>query len=398
MPAKTILVGICGGVAAYKALEVVSGLKKAGHCVRVVMTEAAQRFVEPATFAAVSGAPVLTTLWQEGAGEDLYPHLYPSTRADFFLLIPATANSIAKIAHGLGDEILSTACLSLPASCLKVFCPAMNVEMWNNPAVRDNVARLEARGWIRLGPEEGLLACGMSGPGRLREPADILRDLFHRLDTPKPLAGKTLLILSGPTREHLDPVRFLGNSSSGLMGKALAEEAIHQGAQIRFVTGPVARENLPRGVELHAVTSAEEMLAAARAALPGCDAVLFAAAVADYRPAQYSEAKLSKSGSGLKLDFVPNPDIAATLCRERPHPFTAIGFALQSHDGERLARGKLDAKGLDAIVLNAPDSLGADDGQFSFLARDAGDFEIWGRIPKRNAARKILERISLPIA
>lgn len=394
MTPRTVLVGICGGVAAYKALEVVSSLKKAGHSVRVVMTAAARRFVEPGTFAAVSGAPVLTTLWQEGAGEDLYPHLYPSTRADLFLLLPATANSIAKIAHGLGDEILSTACLSLPASCLKVFCPAMNVEMWRNPAVQANVATLESRGWIRLGPEDGLLACGMIGPGRLTEPADILQELNKHLDAPRPLAGKTLLILSGPTREHLDPVRFLGNSSSGLMGKALAEEAIRQGAHVRFVTGPVSRENLPAGAELHPVTSAEDMLAAARAALPGCDAAIFAAAVADYRPARYSEAKLNKSASGLNVELLPNPDIAATLCRERPHPFTAIGFALQSHDGEQYAREKLEAKGLDGIVLNAPDSLGADDGDFSFLAKDSVDFERWGRLSKQETARRILNSLA----
>lgn len=394
MRSRTILVGICGGVAAYKALDVVSNLAKQGHHVRVMMTDAARHFVEPTAFAAVSGNPVLTTLWQDGTGEDLYPHLYPSTQADLCLILPATANSLAKIAHGFGDDLLSTACLSLPATCAKVFCPAMNVEMWRNSVVQDNVRALESRGWLRLGPEDGLLACGMTGPGRLREPADILQDLAPLLSETKALAGKTLLILSGPTHEYLDPVRYIGNASSGLMGKALAEEAIRQGASVRFVAGPIATENLPGNADLHRVTSAEEMLAAAREALPGCDAVIFAAAVADYRPATYSPQKHGKSEGGLHIALTANPDIAATLCRERSHSFTAIGFALQSHDGESYAREKLANKNLDAIVLNAPDSMGATEGTFSYLARSSDSFDTWGRMSKSAAAKKILNTLA----
>jgi len=391
---KTVLVGICGGIAAYKALDVVSGLAEQGHRVRVIMTEAARHFMEPAAFAAASSAPVLTTLWQEGEGEDKFPHLYPSTRADLCIILPATANSLAKIAHGIGDDLLSTACLSLPTACEKVFCPAMNVEMWRNPAVQNNVRILESRGWLRLGPEDGHLACGMTGPGRLREPADILKNLAPLLRETKPLTGKTVLILSGPTREYFDPVRYIGNASSGLMGKALAEEAVRRGAAVRFISGPVSSENLPGGVDLKRVTSAEEMLSAAREALPGIDAVIFAAAVADYRASNYSPQKRAKTGADLQLDLTPNPDIAATLCRDRPHPFQAVGFALQSHDGETYARKKLAAKHLDAIILNAPDSMGAESGSFSCLVNGQEAFTSWGRIPKHAAAKKILDLLA----
>lgn len=393
MKPKTVLVGICGGIAAYKALDVVKGLAKQGHQVRVIMTGAACHFAEPSAFEDASGAPVLTRLWQEGEGEAKFPHLYPSTRADMCIILPATANTLAKIANGLGDDLLSTACLSLPASCEKVFCPAMNVEMWRNTAVQANVRVLESRGWLRLGPEDGPLACGMTGPGRLREPADLLKDLAPLLRGDKPLTGKTVLIVSGPTHEYLDPVRFIGNASSGRMGKALADAARRRGATVKFVTGPVPETNLPAGVELIKVVSACDMLAAAREALSESDAVIFAAAVADYRPADYSAEKRGKSDMLPKIELTPNPDIAATLCTERTHPFFAIGFALQTHDGESLARQKLEAKHLDAIILNAPDSMGAAGGDFRCLSRSLKTFDAWGRIPKRTAAEKILELI-----
>lgn len=394
MSGKTILVGICGGVAAYKALDVVSALTKAGHKVRVAMTEAACQFVNPATFAAVSAAPVLRSLWQEGQGEDLYPHLYPSTRADLCLILPATANTIAKIAYGLGDDLLSTACLSLPPDCTCVFCPSMNSEMWRNPVVQENTARLEARGWLRIGPAEGRLACGVTGPGRLTEPAEILDTVLPLLVSERPLAGKRLLILSGPTHEYLDPVRFLGNASSGLMGKALAETARLLGAEVTLISGPVPAAHLPAGIRTLSVVSAEEMLAAARTEMPRSDAAIFAAAVADYRPARRSPVKESKSEAPV-LTLVTNPDLAATLGREFPRVFR-IGFALQSHDGETCARGKLEAKNLQGIVLNAPDSLGADSGEFHYLAAGAESFTSWGRLSKPEAARRILAQIRLP--
>ncbi|MCC5849579.1 MAG: bifunctional phosphopantothenoylcysteine decarboxylase/phosphopantothenate--cysteine ligase CoaBC [Verrucomicrobia bacterium] len=396
LPSRQILVGICGGVAAYKALDVVSGLRKRGHRVQVVMTEAATRFVQPASFAAVSGSPVLTTLWPDvsrGTLEDHYPHLYPATQTDLFLLIPATANSIGKIARGMGDDLLSTCCLSLPASCAKLFCPAMNVEMWHNPIVQGNVRALESEGWTRLGPDAGHLACGMTGEGRLREPGAILEEIDRHFMEAQRLSGKTVLILSGPTHEHLDPIRYLGNPSSGKMGKALAEAARRQGAKVAFVTGPVPETNLPEGVALHPVVSAQEMLDTARSLLADCDAVIYAAAVADFRPATRSDSKLPKAEQALDIRLLPNPDIAATLNREKKPGVTAIGFALQTHDGESHAREKLANKGLDGIVLNAPDSLGAPSGTFHYLAKGGDTFEHWGTLDKTRAARNILAKI-----
>lgn len=398
MDPKNILVGVCGGVAAYKALDVVSALRKEGHAVRVVMTEAATRFVQPAAFTAVSGAPARVDMWAESTSPDLeahYPHLYPATRADLFLLLPATANSIAKIAHGQGADLLGTCCLSLPPACHKVFCPSMNVEMWNNPMVRANVRTLEAAGWQRLGPEDGHLACGMTGAGRLREPADILRDLRERLHGEPSLSGKRVLILSGPTREHLDPIRFIGNPSSGLMGKALAERAVTLGAEAVMVTGPVPDDHLPRHprCRVERVVGALDMLEAARKALPEVDAVIYVAAVADYRPESVHARKLPKQPEPFQITLVPNPDLAATLNAEKPEHVFAIGFALQTHDGERQARRKLTAKGLDGIVLNYPDSMGAAGGRFQYLARGSDAFDDWGAIDKPAAARHILAKI-----
>ncbi len=395
MNRKTVLVGVCGGVAAYKALDVISGLRKDGHEVRVVVTEAAKRFVGKEALAAVSGAAVLDTLWPEGGKEmeELFPHLYPSTRADLFVLLAATANTIAKIAHGFGSDVLSTCVLSLPQKCVRVFAPAMNVEMWANARVRANVEALEREGWIRLGPASGVLACGTVGEGRMMEPMEILGELRTRLDGERPLAGKTLLILSGPTHEHLDPIRYIGNPSSGLMGRALAEVALSLGARVVFVSGPVPEANLPRGAEIHRVTSALEMLAAARVALPEANAVVFAAAVADYRPAQVSGTKLPKREDSFDLRLVPNPDLAATLRAEMRPGVCSIGFALQTHDGQEQARGKLRRKGFDGIVLNGPDSLGAVGGTFSWLGRNQAAFENWGPLSKHETAQKILRKV-----
>lgn len=401
MSEKTILVGISGGVAAYKALDVVSDLRKQGHRVHVVMTEAATRFVTPTTFAAVSGHPVAHSMWPDPSAPTLegqYPHLYPATEADVFLLLPATANTISKIAHGEGSDLLSTCALSLPAHCHRIFCPSMNFEMWNNVFVQENVHKLEYEGWLRLGPESGHLACGMTGAGRLKEPSEILAEIKDILDRPLPLAGQQVLIVSGPTREHLDPIRFIGNPSSGLMGKALAEHAAHLGASVQFVTGPVPNDHLPEhpSCSIHRVVGALEMLEMARTQLAESKAVIYVAAVADYRPTTTSDKKLPKSETSLTLELVPNPDISATLNAEKSEDTFAIGFALQTHDGEAHARKKLEKKALDGIVLNYPDSLGAAEGHFSYLAKDADSFVEWGGIGKREVARRILEQLPLP--
>lgn len=394
-----MLAGICGGVAAYKAIDVVSRLRKAGAEIHVAMSDAAREFVTPLTFGAVSGQPVLTTLFprdEQAAGDARYPHLYPATRADLFVLMPATADIVAKIARGEGSDLISTCALSLPATCHRVFCPSMNVEMWHQPVVQENVRLLENRGWVRIGPDAGLLACGMEGAGRMSEPAEIADVLLGLRARSRQLAGRRVLIISGPTREHFDPVRYIGNPSTGKMGKALAEEALAAGAEVDFVSGPVAEEHLPRGprLKVHRVISAQEMLEAARAVYAGADIVVYAAAVADYRPAEYHAEKLPKQTGELVLRLQATPDVSATLNAARRPGQVTIGFALQTHDGLAKAEDKLTRKGLDGIVLNGLDALGGESGTYTFIARSkdgAPAVASWGELGKRACARRILD-------
>ncbi len=399
------LLGICGGVAAYKAVDLVSRLKKGGYDVHVTMSDAAQKFVTPLTFAAVSGNPVLETLFPEPSGrsgEPLYPHLYPATRADLFVLLPATADMIAKAACGLANDVVSTAMLSLPATCRRVFCPAMNVEMWNQDIVQSNVRALEARGWLRIGPETGMLACGMEGYGRMAEPADIAEKLLDAPVDPRMahLRGRRVLILSGPTREHLDPVRYIGNPSSGKMGRALAEQAVRAGAVVHFVTGPVADDQLPRDtrIHLHRVVSAREMLERAASLYDEADVVIYAAAVADYRPVTFHDEKLPKEEGELTVRLTATPDVAATLNQGKRPGQVVIGFALQTHDGEAKAREKLARKSFDGIILNAMDALGGDSGTYRYLDAGADTFEDWGTLSKPACAVRILEAASRRVA
>lgn len=393
--ARTILVGICGGIAAYKTVEVVSRLRQQGHDVHVAMSEAACQFVTPLTFAAVSGNRVLTHSFpdpEKNTGDDLYPHLYPATRADVFVLMPATADMIGKIAQGLGHEIVSMCTLSLPAACRRYFCPAMNVEMWEQPSVQDGVRTMEERGWIRIGPDSGALACGMEGAGRMAEPAVVLEQITQTLARAQSLSGKRVLILSGPTHEHLDPVRYLGNASSGRMGKALAEEAADRGADVTVVTGPIHKDYLPRraGIRIVPVTRAEEMLDAAKKPFKAADLTLFAAAVADYQPAARSAEKKGKKTGDWSLKLTPTPDIAATLSGAKKKKQRTLGFALQTGDGLKEARGKLKAKNFDAIVLNHPDAMNAETGTFTFIPEDQPE-QVWGPLNKRACAERILD-------
>jgi phosphopantothenoylcysteine decarboxylase/phosphopantothenate--cysteine ligase len=387
-------VAICGGIAAYKSVDVVSRLRKAGLDVRVAMTEAAQQFVTPLTFAAVSGHPVVARMFVDASaasGDALYPHLYPSTRADLFVVTPATADMIAKLVHGIADDVVSTAALSLPATCRRFFCPAMNVEMWHQPVVQENVAALEARGWRRIGPDAGILACGMEGDGRMSEPAEIVDRILGTLRSELTLAGRKVLILSGPTHEHFDPVRFIGNASSGRMGRALAEAALAAGANVEFVTGPVADAALPQGagLRLTKITSAKELLAAGQARFGSADIVIYAAAVADYAPREVADKKLPKQGGDVVLHLQATPDVAATLNQGKRPGQVVIGFALQTHDGVAKARAKLAGKGLDGIVLNALDAMGGDTGTYTYLT-PSGDAADWGKLDKRACARLIL--------
>jgi phosphopantothenoylcysteine decarboxylase/phosphopantothenate--cysteine ligase len=397
MQGKTIVVGVCGGIAAYKAVEVVSRLKQQGHDVHVVMSEAATQFVGPLTFAGVSGNKVLTQPFPDAShesGEALYPHLYPATQADLFLLLPATANMINRIAQGEGTEPVSLCALSLPATCRKVFCPAMNVEMWDQPVTQAGVAALTSRGWIQVGPESGMLACGMEGAGRMAEPATILAEVQRLLALANQLAGKRVLILSGPTREHLDPVRYLSNGSSGRMGQALAEAAADRGAEVVFVTGPVQPGQLPRraSIEIVPIISAADMLAAAQKQVADAHLTIFAAAVADYRPKVKHSEKVKKVSGDFALELEPTPDIAAALSAHKHGGQRMVGFALESGTGLDSAKDKRVRKHLDAIVLNHPEAMDAERGRYTWIAAGQQPQE-WGELDKRTCAEKIFSAI-----
>ncbi len=394
---KIILCGISGGIAVYKAVEVVSALKQAGHEVHVVMSPAATRFVAPLTFQAILGRRVVTEFFAPPAADaaaEIYPHIEPASRADLFVIMPATADMIAALAQGRADDVVCASALGLSPAARRLYCPAMHTHMWQNPAVQANAARLDELGWQRVGPGTGRLACGAQGPGRMVEPTDILAAIEQALAVSRALAGRRVLILSGPTREHLDAVRFISNASSGKMGQALALAAAARGAQVDFVTGPVDDARLPRapGIAIHPVVSAAEMLAQADACLASADLIVFAAAVADYRPKNPVAGKPAKTAGGLDLALEPTPDIAATLCARKKPGAVAMGFALQAGDAEAGARAKLRAKKLDGIVINAPEAMGADAGVYQFLsAQPDAQVEDWGRLSKAACAARILD-------
>lgn len=396
--APLALCGICGGIAAYKAAEVVSSLVKLGLDVRVIMSKGAREFVTPLTFQALTGKPVTVDMFAEPSAErkdQIYPHLYPSAGAALFVMLPATADMIAQVVRGEAGDVMVASVLGLPPDCIRIFCPAMNTTMWKQASVQQNVAKLENDGWIRIGPGSGLLACKAEGEGRMTEPDEIVRQIAAILETAESLQGKRVLLLSGPTREHLDPVRFISNPSTGKMGRALAEEALRRGAQVDFITGPVDPSVLPRGknLSIQPVTSANEMLAAAENIFAKADIILFAAAVADYAPAAAEKTKLPKTQAEIQLTLKPTPDIAATLCRGKKKKQVAVGFALQDEDGENKARAKLENKNLDAIVLNTLDAAGSDDASYKFLAKGSSAFEDWKLMTKRDCAKKIFDRV-----
>lgn len=351
---KRIVLGVTGGVAAYKAAELTRLLVKAGAAVDVVLTEAGSRFVGAATFQALSGHPVVTSLWDERFASGM-AHIDLTRNADAVLVAPATADFMAKLAHGFADDLLSTLCLA--RDCPLLVAPAMNRQMWENPATARNVAQLAADGVAVLGPAEGEQACGETGAGRMLEAADIL-DALVAFFQPKLLAGKRVLLTVGPTFEALDPVRGLTNSSSGRMGFALARACAEVGAGVTAVCGPVSLPT-PAGVERIDVRSALEMRDAVMARLPA-DIFIAVAAVADYRPAATAEHKIKKGAAALTLELVANPDILAEVAARADAPF-CVGFAAESRDLAQYAEGKRRAKQLPLVVGNlVQDGLGGE--------------------------------------
>jgi len=354
-----ILLGISAGIAAYKSAYLARLLKKTGAEVRVVMTEGAQAFITPLTLQALTGEPVRTSLLDPEAEAGM-GHIELAKWADIILIAPATADLMARLAHGHADDLLTTLCLATEAHCL--MAPAMNQAMWRHPATLANADRLRELGWALLGPDAGDQACGDVGLGRMLEPETILTQLLAERERPRDessemmpvhrnLVGKRVVITAGPTREALDPVRYLSNHSSGKMGYALAAACAQRGASVSLVSGPVTLST-PPGVNRIDVISAMEMLAAVESQLP-CDLFIGCAAVADYRAAAISEHKLKKTDddNGMTLTLVRNPDIVATVAARPDRPFT-VGFAAETQDLETHAGSKLERKRLDLIVAN----------------------------------------------
>ena len=347
---KHVLLGVSGGIAAYKSPDLVRRLRERGHQVRVVMTRGAQDFITPLSLQAVSGQAVHTTLLDEQA-EAAMGHIELARWADVVLLEPATADIIARLAHGLADDLLTTLCLATEAPI--VLAPAMNHRMWVAPATQANVKTLTTRGVRLLGPGSGDQACGEVGEGRMLEPAQLAADLDAHVpagpgDTG--LAGLGVLITAGPTREAIDPVRYISNHSSGKMGYAVAAAARAAGASVILVSGP-SDLPVPPGVERVQVESAAEMRDAVLSRVDGCDIFIAAAAVADYRPAKKSEQKIKKKASALEMALVRNPDILAEVAAGNHAPFT-VGFAAETEKLEAHARDKLERKSLDMIAAN----------------------------------------------
>lgn len=348
---ERILVGVGGGIAAYKAAELVRRLRERGAQVRVAMTENAERFVAPLTFQALSGEQVRTSLW-DSAAEAAMGHIELARWAQRIVIAPASADLIARLAQGQADDLLTTLCLASEAPLL--VAPAMNRVMWANAAVQANVATLAARGVTLLGPDEGDQACGETGAGRMWEAAAIAEAVLEPAPDPMAraaLTGKRLLLTAGPTFEDLDPVRYLGNRSSGRMGYAIAAQAQRLGMDVVLVSGPVSLP-APAGVQRISVRSAQAMREAVLANLPGTEVFIATAAVADFRPQVRSDSKIKKSGDGgLMLELVQNPDILAEVAARQDRPFV-VGFAAETHDVERYARDKLERKRLDMIAAN----------------------------------------------
>jgi phosphopantothenoylcysteine decarboxylase / phosphopantothenate---cysteine ligase len=391
-----ITLGVTGGVAAYKAAELVRRLQQDGFTVQVVMTRSAREFVTPLTFAALSGQKVITDLFAESGGEanleSAIEHIAVAQRTDLLLVAPATADVIAKFARGIADDFLTT--LHLASTAPVVIAPAMNVNMWNHPATQENLEMLRARGVHVVQPDEGYLACGMTGPGRLAGQEAIVATVREVLKLKRDLESEGVLVTAGPTCEDLDPVRYITNRSSGKMGYAVAEAAARRGARVVLVSGPTALD-APAGVERVSVRTALEMHQAVRQHFFTATVGIFAAAVADYRPAEPLSQKLKRSKDPLTLKLEPNPDILASVAKEKGTRLV-VGFAAETGHVAENARKKLSAKNADLIVANDVTAEGAgfdlDTNVVTLLARDGRDLAL-PKMTKREVAERILDEV-----
>lgn len=390
---KQVLLGVTGGIAAYKSAEVCRRLMDLGAVVQVVMTEAATRFVTPLTFQALSGRPVRTSLL-DPAAEAAMGHIELARWADLVLVAPASADFMARLAAGMADDLLTTTCLATPAPIAVV--PAMNQQMWAAPATRRNLATLTQDGVRLWGPDAGAQACGDVGSGRMIEPGDVVDRVAALLAPRGSLQGRHLVITAGPTREAIDPVRYVSNHSSGKQGFALAAAAADAGARVTLIAGPVGLPT-PAGVDRVDVVSARDMLAAAETAVAGADAFVSVAAVADFRPGAPADRKIKKQSEadGLSVDMIANPDIIATLAGRHPELFT-VAFAAETHDLLPHARAKLERKRVDLVIANDVSDtsigFGADDNLVTVV--DADGEETLPRMRKDALSAELIERIA----
>ena len=393
---RKILLIIAGGIAAYKSLDLIRRLKERGASVCAVMTKAAQEFVTPLSVASLTEDKVYTDLWSLNDESEM-GHIRLSREADLVVVAPATGNLLARMAAGMADDLAATALLATDKPVL--VAPAMNMMMWAHAATQANMALLESRGIARIGPNGGDLACGEFGAGRMAEPLEIVAAIEHFFRKTRSLAGKRALVTSGPTLEPLDPVRYLGNRSSGKQGHAIAAALAERGATVVLVSGP-SHEPVPAGVELVRIETAREMLAACQAALP-VEIAICAAAVADWRAEVPAPNKLKKDGSGPPmLRLVENPDILATLSEAGPRrPNLVVGFAAETENVVAHAQAKLARKGCDWIVANdvspGTGTFGGDLNTAHLVMRES--VEAWPEMPKRALAERLADRIAATI-
>ncbi len=394
MQGKRILLGVTGGIAAYKSPDLVRRLRERGAEVQVVMTAGAREFVTPTTFQAVSGRTVRTDLW-DAAAEAAMGHIELARWADAVLIAPASADFLARLATGRADDLLATLCLATEAPI--AVAPAMNHVMWANAATRANVAQLAARGVVVLGPASGDQACGETGEGRMLEPLELAEELQALLAAGGELAGRRVLVTAGPTRERLDPVRFISNRSSGKMGFAVAQAARAAGAEVVLVSGPVSLPT-PPGVRRIDVESAADMLAAVLKELAGTQVFISTAAVADYRPLRAAAQKIKKTSDTLEISMERTPDVLATVAARPDRPFV-VGFAAETESVEQNARTKLMKKNLDMIAANEvgdDKAFDSEENQLIVLARGAR-YEL-GRAGKLALARGLVALIARELA
>ncbi len=388
---KKILVGVTGGIAAYKACQIVRDLKKMNALVRVVMTDAATKFVTPLTFSTLSDSKVLTTLF-DNERDSTTIHIEAARWADCVLVCPATANTINKVANGIADNLLTT--LIMAANVPVVFCPAMNMEMYKNQIYRQHVEKLKKGGYIFIESETGSLACGEYGAGRLADQEVIVQELKNILLKGNKLEGKKVLISAGRTEEPIDPVRFISNRATGKMGFALAEAALAEGAQVTLVSGPTQLV-AANGIKYISVRTSAEMAEKIKAEFEDQDIVVMAAAVADYSPKNYSGQKIKKNAESISIELVKTQDILKTLARKKEKRIL-VGFAVETENEMQNARQKLAEKSLDLIVLNNPAVPGAGfevDTNIVTIIDAAGNQEQLPKMSKRAVADEVMKRI-----